>query len=206
MTRAGRLLAVPATLVAAWLAGFAWFVVATRSPGDAPPRADGIVVLTGGAERVSVGLHLLAGDAAGRLLVSGVGRAAELPELARRAGIAAAMFPALAPRVTLGHAATSTRGNALETADWVAAHHVGSLIVVTAGYHMPRALWELRRRLRDVVLYPVPVQPPGMRNLADASTWRLLAGEYTKYLVAVAGLTDLAASAGLSTNLEEHGG
>ena len=38
-----------------------------------------------------------------------------------------------------------------------------SLIVVTAGYHMPRALAELRRALPDVTLYPVPVQPPAMR-------------------------------------------
>jgi len=194
-------LRIPLLLALAWAAGFAWFVTVAWRPQVPPPHADGIVVLTGGADRVTVGLRLLADNAAELLLVSGVGRAADFPELAHRAGV----DHALAPRVTLGRLAGSTYGNATETADWVALHHIHTLIVVTAGYHMPRALVELRQRLPDVVLYPVTVQPPGTRSLVDRLAWRLLAEEYTKFLAAELGLTDLAGRAGLSFSAE-HGG
>lgn len=202
-----RLLAAGA---GAWVAGFVWFVHAAWRPPVTPPRADGIVVLTGGAERVTVGLRLLQAGAADRLLISGVGRAAEFPELAHRAGV----DRALAPRVVLGRAASDTRGNAAETSDWVAEHRLGSLIVVTAGYHMPRALAELRRRLPNVQLFPVTVQPPGMRDVTDPTSWRLLAGEYTKFLAAELGLGTwagrdaLAARTGVfgSDYSAEHGG
>ena len=183
-----RLLLLPTAAVLAWLLGFAWFVHTAWSPTPPPPHADGIVVLTGGAERVQTGLRLLQSHAADRLLVSGVGRAAAFPQLAHLAG----MGTALAPAVTLGRTAGSTRGNAAETADWVAENGIHTLIVVTAGYHMRRALTELRRALPDVTFYPAAVQPPGAQGLTESSTWRLLAGEYMKYLVASLGLTDWA--------------
>lgn len=199
--RLTRLLIVPAVLALGWAGGFVWYLHAAWRPPVIPPRADGIVVLTGGAERVAVGLHLLQENAAERLLVSGVGRAADFPELAHRAGVE----QSLAPRVTLGRTAVTTHGNATETAEWVARYHVTSLIVVTAGYHMPRALAELRHSLPNVALYPVTVQPPGMRAVRDPTTWRLLAGEYTKYLAAEMGLGGLAASLGIGP-IAEHGG
>jgi uncharacterized SAM-binding protein YcdF (DUF218 family) len=188
MIRGRRLLLLPLAAVLGWTAGFAWFVHTAWSPTPPPPVADGIVVLTGGAERVQAGLRLLQDGASHRLLVSGVGRAAAFSQLARLAGVGAG----LAPEVTLGRNAGSTRGNAEETAEWAAANHIRSLIVVTAGYHMPRALAELHRSLPDVTFYPVAVQPPGTRALGEASAWRLLAGEYTKFLVASLGLTDWA--------------
>ena len=205
-----RWLRLPAGLVMAWLAGFVWFVHAAWRPPVMPPRSDGIVVLTGGADRVAAGLRLLEAGSADRLLISGVGRAAEFPELAHRAGV----DRALAPRVILGRAASDTRGNAAETSDWVAEHRIASLIVVTAGYHMPRALAELRQRLPNVRLIPVTVQPPGMRDVMDPTSWRLLAGEYTKFLVAELGLAELARRAGVAARIgfvgldpsAEHGG
>ncbi len=137
------------------------------------------MVLTGGAGRVSAALRLLAENRAPALLVSGVGNA-EFPDLARRAGLGAS----LADRVTIGHAAATTRGNAVETADWARGIGARSLIVVTSGYHMARALAELSRVMPGVALYPVSVLPAGERL-----GLRLLAGEYTKFLAAGLGLT-----------------
>ncbi len=210
MRRFSRWLVFPAAITALWLFGFAWFVHEARSPSAAPPHADGIVVLTGGADRVAAGLRLLESGVAERLLISGVGRAAEFPELAHRAGV----DRMLAPRVALGRMAGDTHGNASETSDWVAAHHIASLIVVTAGYHMPRALAELRQRLPGITLIPVRVQPPGMRDMTAPTSWRLLAGEYTKFLAAELGLVELAGRAGFGARpgfvgldpLAEHGG
>ena len=192
---------LPALLVVAWASGFAWFVHLATETTEPPPVADGIVALTGGAERVETALHLLAQNRARLLLVSGGGGAAEFLELAHRAGVPAT----LADRVTLGRAAASTRGNATETAEWVQQKEIRSLIVVTAGYHMPRALAELGRALPGVALYPVSVLPPALRGTVAL---RLLAGEYTKWLVAEAGLSALVSRGDerLRTQNVEHRG
>ncbi len=168
-----------------WVAGFAWFLRAALTEPTPPPRADGIVALTGGAGRVETALHLLAEGRAQHLLITGVGEATGFAALAHLAGV----DPELGRRVTLGHAAASTRGNAAETADWVRGQGMRSLIVVTAGYHMPRALAELGRALPEVALYPMPVRPPGFHEGADPAMLRLLAGEYTKFLAAEVGLS-----------------
>jgi uncharacterized SAM-binding protein YcdF (DUF218 family) len=188
--RGGRWQAIAASVVGAaavaWGIGFVWFMLASERPVSPPPVADGVVALTGGAERVEAGLRLLAEDRAHSLLISGTGSGADLAVLAHRAGLDPAP---LAGRVTLGRTATSTHGNALETAAWAKAHDIRTLIVVTAFYHMPRAMTELRRTLPDVRLYPYPVLSPGGVGLARLSGLRLLAEEYSKYLIAAAGLT-----------------
>lgn len=174
----------------AWGAGFAWFVRFAARPEPPPPHADGIVAFTGGAARVETALRLLAAGRADRLLLSGVGGGADLRELAHRARLQPAP---LAARVTLGRDAMSTRGNAAETAGWARRYHVETLIVVTAFYHMPRALAELHRRLPHVRLYPVPVlsrEAPGVATNGPQVPLRLLAEEYTKFLAAWTGVSD----------------
>ena len=178
-----------AALVLAWVAGFAVFLRTAMQPVPPPPYADGIVALTGGAERIETALRLLEEGRGRVLLVSGVSRGADLPELTRRVGLAPGP---IARRVTLGRAATSTLGNARETASWARTRGIHSLIVVTAGYHMPRALAELGRAMPDVTLFPAPVLPPALRGGCSLSTLRMLAGEYTKWLAVRAGLTRLA--------------
>lgn len=168
------------TIVLAWLAGFAWFLHLVGRPAQLPPHADGIVAFTGGPDRVETALRLLAEGRADKLLLSGIGGGAELSELARLADIDP--LP-IAARVTLGRNATTTRGNAIETAAWVRADAIHSLLVVTAAYHMPRALAELSRSAPAVDLYLVPVA--GSRHVP----LRLLAEEYVKYLASVAGLS-----------------
>jgi uncharacterized SAM-binding protein YcdF (DUF218 family) len=163
-------------------------------PGRTDAHADGIVVLTGGADRILEGLRLLQDGRAHALLISGVGKGASLDSLAKAAGIDPAP---LAARISLGRSATSTIGNADETADWVGRLHLHSLLVVTASYHMMRAITELQRRIPDVALIPAPVLPPALRNRGGSfATVRLLAHEYTKWLAAELGLTRLEADAG----------
>ncbi len=176
--------------------GFLRFMGQVPQPGSLPPRADGIVVLTGGADRIATALRLLAQGRGRILLVSGVGGDAGFVALARQSGA----DPALASRVTLGRMAASTYGNAQETAAWAHANRVASLIVVTAYYHMPRAMAELARALPGVRLYPDAVQPPDLRGPA---AWRLLAGEYAKWLAAKAGLSSLASRVTPAERIEQ---
>ena len=191
MSRSRRVAAVAGALAAAWFGGFLWFVRITGLAVPPPPHADGIVVFTGGADRVETALHLLAAGRADKLLISGVGGTADFLVLAHRARVS----PALAPLVTIGRTAASTYGNAAETARWARANHIASLIVVTAGYHMPRARTELARALPGVALHPVPVQPTAWRHGIGLAGLRLLVGEYSKFLGAEAGLSAIASRA-----------
>lgn len=165
--------------------GFAWFLHLAIKPGEVPAHADGIVAFTGGPERVETALRLLAAGRADRLLLSGIGGGAELAELAHRAGVDP--LP-LASRVTIDRSAATTRGNAADTADWARATGIHSLLVVTASYHMPRAIAELARALPEVTLYPTPVVPAERPDRA-AAPLRLMAEEYFKFLATSAGLT-----------------
>nr|WP_245948853.1 YdcF family protein [Gluconacetobacter liquefaciens] len=173
-----------------WGAGFAWFVNDALTSPVRPPVADGIVALTGGQGRIEASLRLLAQGQARQLLISGVA-----PH-ATTATVAGALQPDLAARlpaglwhqVTLGRHATSTIGNADETAQWARDNGLHSLIVVTAGYHIRRAIMEIHRTLPDVALYPYAVHPPALQSPLRGSSLRLMATEYDKWLMASLGL------------------
>ena len=169
-------------LAVLWLVGFAWFLgdIAEEHPINPMPHAGGIVVLTGGADRVKAGLELLMAGAAPRLLISGAGNGTYLGDFTARDGIDA---NAKATDITVGHAAATTRGNARETAAWASRHHIGALVVVTADYHMPRALLELRRALPGVTLIPEPVRPPAMTNPSQPHMLKILVTEFCKYII-----------------------
>lgn len=162
--------------------GFLWFLHLAHAPAaelGAAPAGLGIAVLTGGPERVETGLRLLAEGKGERLIISGVQRGAELPVLARLAGLD---HGPLAERTHLGRAAATTHGNAVEIAAWARAWNLRRLRVVTAWFHMPRALIELRRAMPGLTLLPQPVA------FDEPVRTGLLFREYAKFLGAGLGL------------------
>ena len=175
-----------AAVATAWLTGFGWFLYLGVRDIAPPPHVDAIVVLTGGPDRVDIALRLLSTGAADRLLVSGAGEKTDLADLAHLSGLNPAP---LEQQITLGHAARTTRGNALETASWAQAGQVRTLLVVTTWFHMPRALVELRRAMPALTLLPYPVGQLRTEELIHAGGVRRLIGEYHKYLAALSGLT-----------------
>lgn len=166
------------------LVGFAWFHDAiARSEPRVIDRADGIVVLTGGAQRVNDALALLQQGHGGKLLISGVHQKTGRDELARHAPGARDMLECC---VDLGKGARNTIGNAIETRRWAEENGFRSLIVVTSNYHMPRTLQEFRHALPGVRVtgYPVVTElAEPDRFWTDAATFRLIAAEYAKYVV-----------------------
>ena len=177
-----RLLALTVMLaLVVWCGGFLWFLRNTYMPSDPPPQADGIVVLTGGEDRLATAFQMLNQGRADQLLISGVPITVSLRDMERSAHLAR---PPAASHITIGHHAQTTVGNADETSAWVEAHHIRRLIVVTAGYPMPRALLELSRSMPGVTLYPMRVQPVAIYDGARLHVWRLLVSEYTKWLLA----------------------
>lgn len=144
--------------------------------------ADGIVVLTGGASRIVDAVELLAAGRGKRLLISGVHPTTTPGDLLR---VNPDFERLLKCCIDLGREATNTIGNAVETGNWVRERNFRSLIVVTSGWHMPRALIEIENEVPGVALVPFPVVSERMRDEPwwhDAPTIRLLAVEYVKYL------------------------
>lgn len=148
-------------------------------------KVDGVVALTGGPERITEALSVLAEQRAKRLLITGVGERTHIHDLVKQSGHA----NLFACCVDIDKAALNTVGNAVETAQWVKQNGYQSLLVVTSNYHMPRAMVELRRHLKRVELVPHPVIGESVKTdewWSDLSLARLLFSEYLKYLVSEA--------------------
>jgi uncharacterized SAM-binding protein YcdF (DUF218 family) len=167
--------------------GFALFLNQIPEQEVLPDRpAAAVVALTGGPERIADAIDLMERGYAGRLLISGVN-----PSLTRADVIR------MAPRhrklieccVDLGYEARNTIGNAREARQWMKDHELrGAVIVVTANFHMPRALLEMSRAMPGTELLPFPVVTERSREgtwWRDPAMARLWGLEYVKYVVAL---------------------
>ena len=182
-----RLYLLAGAVVFAWFTGLLWFGVSLPvTVKDAVRRTDAIVVLTGGSGRVHQGLELLAQGRAQKLFVSGVYRGVDVRELLR---VSQQSPQDLICCIALGYQADNTRGNAVETAQWMRDEGLESLRLVTSAYHMPRSLLEFRRLMPRLEIVPHPVFPAGFSREGwwpwPASP-ALIVTEYSKYLVALA--------------------
>jgi len=168
-------------LLLAILSFGAFVRLATLPPDPLIPQADGIVVLTGGRDRINDAVTLLIQGKGRSLLISGVNDRTTTADLVR---IEPRLQQWLDCCVDLDRKATNTSSNAVETIHW--AHDKGytSLIVVTSHYHMPRALQEFRAEDPRLQLIAHPVVPGGLdlpRWWTDPLTIRLFFGEWIKY-------------------------
>lgn len=180
-----RLIISIALIALAFGAGLVVFVgELPRAATKQPAPADGVVVFTGGEDRVASAMALLNEGAGKRLLISGVNPSVTRPELETMWPGPPELFECC---VDLGLEARSTEGNATELDNWARRHGYRSLILVTSEFHMPRALIEARDRLPDVAIIPYPVSsgllgPDGRPRTAE--NWKRIGGEYAKYLAA----------------------
>ena len=125
-------------VVLGYALSFVLFVSTLPRTPDDMPRADGIVVLTGGDARLDAAADLLEHGAAKRMLVSGVSQTTTRDTL-KKVMHGGAWFDCC---VDIGYAAEDTHGNAVEAADWTRQHGFKSMVLVTGRYHMPRSLRE----------------------------------------------------------------
>src|SRR5205823_1857129 len=137
----------------AYAIGFVFFVSSLPAAPATPPKADGIVALTGGGERLDTAVALLEHGVGKRLLVSGVSQETT-KETVGKMSEGGARFACCAD---IGYAAEDTHGNAAEAAEWARGHHFTSLVIVTSRYHMPRTLQEFSATMPHVALIPYPV-------------------------------------------------
>ena len=161
-----------ALLALLYLLGYALFAVMLPRPAD-DRRTDAIVVLTGAAKRIERGLDLLERGRAKRMLVSGVARSVRRSELAHEYPGNEALFQCC---IDLGFQSIDTRSNADEVARWVGKRKFRSVRLVTTDWHMPRASFELSRRMSD------DVELIGDSVESNPSFTQLFT-EYNKYLL-----------------------
>jgi uncharacterized SAM-binding protein YcdF (DUF218 family) len=152
--------------------GYAVFAVMLPKPaGD--ERTDAIVVLTGGSGRLDRGFDLMRRGLAPRMLISGVARTVRPQELVAAYHVDPQLFACC---ITLGREAFDTRSNADEVQHWLSRRHYRSIRLVTNDLHMPRARYEIRKRVADDVMI-----------VSDAVTtepdFRQTFVEYNKYLL-----------------------
>jgi uncharacterized SAM-binding protein YcdF (DUF218 family) len=174
-------------VVVALLGGFVAFTQAIpQAEARITTRADAVVALTGGAERIADAVSLLADGSAGRLLITGVNPETTTRALARLHPRSAAFLSCC---VDIDRSALNTAGNAVAAREWVRARGFHRVIVVTSAWHMPRTLVELGRALPGVTLIAYPVvsehPPAGPWLHRQLRTLRLLSTEYAKYLAAL---------------------
>lgn len=182
-----RYLVVYGVIAAASLvAGLQHFVLTLPQPTkDAIQFTDGIVVVTGGQQRVDDGLFLLTNGKADRMLISGVGEGVNRAVLVQELGLDDREANALFCCAELDFTAGNTRGNAVAAHQWARQHDMRSLRLVTANYHMPRVLVVFAREMPELDLYQWAVTPADLRVenwWLDRAMFRLLAREYAKYL------------------------
>jgi uncharacterized SAM-binding protein YcdF (DUF218 family) len=178
-------LAALVILVMIWAVGLLAFAtrVEHSTPAAEPPVADGIVALTGASViRLEAATKLLEEGKGKRLLVSGVNRQASRADILDVTKAGKKVYDCC---VDLGFMAADTVGNAEETAEWARTKGYRKLILVTADFHMPRALLELHAAMPEAQIIPYPV----LTETLDTPRWtrtsrgvRFMALEYTKYL------------------------
>jgi uncharacterized SAM-binding protein YcdF (DUF218 family) len=151
----------------------------------------GIVVATGGGARIEAGLELLEKTAASRMLVTGVGAGISRQILADELALSKRGQQLFDCCVDLDFEAQDTRGNATAAQRWATRHQLDQLLLVTASYHLPRALLEFQRRLPETQLAVYPVMPPDLEISSWYYEWqtaRLLSREFSKYMLVRLGL------------------
>lgn len=170
----------------ATIVGFVLFASRVTERGSPSAKADAIVALTGGPERLSDAFGLLRQKRATRMLISGVHPTTTPKELER---VLPGVGSLLACCVDLDYQALTTAGNALATKVWVETHNYKSVILVTSAWHMPRAHAELARSVPGVEVIPYPVVTGRFRDGTwwhDSETLTTVIAEYIKYVAALA--------------------
>ena len=180
-----RRLSLLLIVVIVWFVGLLAFAgrIDKLTPAAEPPVSDAVAVLTGAStERIKVAVRLLEEGKGKRLLVSGVNTEVTREDLLDVTG---AWKPIYQCCVDLGFEAADTKGNAQEIAAWAQKHSFKQVIVVTADYHMPRSMLELRGEMPGTKLIAYPVKT----DAVDAGKWwrdqtqiRRMTLEYCKYL------------------------
>ena len=153
-----------AILFAIFISGLQYFVLnLPNQKTDQSAKSDGIVVITGGQQRLDTGLHLLASGVASKLLISGVGTGLNKAILATDLQLNKKQREMLMCCAELEFSATDTRENAIAARKWMETNKLSSFYLVTANYHMPRSRLAFEHEMPHIRIYYWPVNPDDLQ-------------------------------------------
>ncbi|EJF74709.1 YdcF family protein [Bartonella alsatica] len=175
----------PTTLSLLLIIFFFWsgFIVFSEKteqlqPPNPLPKADAIIVLTGGENRIETGLQLLQKGLGSRLLISGVNTTTKLKSFMHSIHITPQLFTCC---VDIGHKAINTRGNAEESATWIKKHHYKTVYIVTHDYHVWRSLRELKYLMPHTNFIAYPIKKNKIESMIQQiNQTRILVFQYIK--------------------------
>ena len=166
--------------LAIWAGGFGYYAYTSLhyTPENPDQKTDAIVVLTGGDDRIETGLRLFDQGLSQYIFISGVHPDVKVREI-RKLWTGPASLPACC--ILLGRTATSTIENAFETKAWLRVMRFKNIRLVTANYHMNRAILEFAHAMPELKILPQPVEQPNLKG-HPARLWGLILSEYHKAL------------------------
>lgn len=144
------------------------------------PDVEGIVVFTGGKNRVQTAIQLLSQNIGQRLFISGVNPNTRKSDISHRIKSDRKLLDCC---IDLGRNANNTFENAFETIRWVQNNNFKSLVIVTSNYHMKRSLFILKELDPNIKFIPFHVESTLLQdtNSSLKETIRALTIEYLKY-------------------------
>ncbi len=154
-----------------WFYGLLDFYRDTQHFPCVKNQVNGIVILTGGRDRIQTGMGLFNALCAKRILISGVDKAVNLSVIK---GKQLKGYDRIYQFTDIGYGAVNTFSNALESAVWVRSHQFQTIGLVTSRFHMPRSLWLFKKTMPEKKFFPIVVE-------ADDSSLFHLLREYHKY-------------------------
>ncbi|MBX4335881.1 YdcF family protein [Bartonella raoultii] len=147
-------------------------------PPNPLPKADAIIVLTGGENRIETGLDLLQKGLGSRLLISGVNTTTNLKQFMHNMHISPQLFSCC---IDIGQKAINTKGNAEESAAWIKKYNYKTLYIVTHDYHMWRSMRELKYLMPDIHFIAYPVKKRKFEStIQQLNQIRILIFQYLK--------------------------
>lgn len=165
-----------------WGSGFLFFAhkINNLKTNEYNIKADAIIVLTGGKNRIKEGAKMLENNMADRMFISGVPKNVSIESLLKKHNIS----ESIKEKIELGKAAHTTLENAMETREWIVENHIKSIYLVTSNYHTPRSLAEFEEYNPDIKIYSAPVFSENIAKKwwSRLGTSKLIFSEYNKFL------------------------
>ena len=175
------------------IAGFFWWVlllfntfpkkVYLNSPFEISGKV-GVVVLTGGKNRIEKGVDILSKGYGDKLLISGVFMPSEIEAKFSLEREKKELFKCC---VSFDQKSKNTLENAEEVEKWLNQNKdIKSIILVSSYYHLPRSMMILEKKIKsDVKIYPTPaIQKNNFENQIFFHL-KLIISEYFKVLYTI---------------------
>jgi uncharacterized SAM-binding protein YcdF (DUF218 family) len=168
-------------IILVWTIGlsiFAWKINHFKSPETS--KTDAIIVLTGGRNRISEAVKILENGVSDLLFISGVAKDISLKEIQNINKIS--LLPN--KKITIGHNASNTVENAVETTEWIKKTNIKSIRLVTSNYHIMRSYLEFRKQNPEleIIIHPVYSEKIQKKWWTSWRTFSLISEEYNKVI------------------------